>query len=547
MRTRSLCLATALVLFGVTASYGRSAADQWIKAFMAEPSSDQRRQMLGEIPADKGSKAVGVLLTALADDSGVKLDWWVRDAGISALSRLDPGDRKVLKLLDKILKKPRPQTAAVRSAILAAFGRTTDPVYLDRVVNALGDPQASVRRTATFALRQIRDVKGVEALMERLGGFASEGGRRARRAEPDGFRELMDYTRALADLTPEDHGQDVAKWLEYWAANADGFKLREDFTDADRAELAKARKQEAKKARTTTVARGVTLEHTTAGRGKVKLLVIHDDAWDGDYFEPWLSPLHDVVEITYVRLPEIDAFDEKQVKIKRTPGGMAYMPVDALVDAFDEIRREKGFQRFALMAHGFSSLVAARYVTRHPDKVSHLSFLCGLTGDSAYGNILNEMERFANNVWQDKETTNMIMNHYIDDEKTGRMIYEPADEAEAIALQRKAFDLYWADCQDPAVGEMWEICRKPVYMDMEKRKSHVVISPEFDISREKKPSIPVLVMVGKKSLWTSVVDNERLAKNYPQSRLVVFENSGMFPFIEEADRFQAEMRQFLGQ
>jgi len=42
-----------------------------------------------------------------------------------------------------------------------------------------------------------------------------------------------------------------------------------------------------------------------------------------------------------------------------------------------------------------------------------------------------------------------------------------------------------------------------------------------------------------------VADNERLAKNYPRGRLVKFAESGMFPFIEEAERFQAEMRSLL--
>lgn len=544
MTRRSL---VAVALLGAAAvAAAQSSPAQWMRAFEGEVSSDVRRQMLAGVPAEKSSKAVKLLLSALAEDSPSHLDWWVRDGGVEALAKVPSDDKKSLKLIDRVLKKPKPATARLRATIVTAFGRSKDAGYLERVIDALGDPAAPVRRAAAFALRTLRDAKGAAALFERLKtSWGADAKAPKRGVDPDGFRELVAYTGALADLAPVDHGRDVEAWLRWWHDNGDALKLREDFTEADHAELARRTREAAEKTRTRTVARGVTVRHRTAGQGKIKLLVIHDSEWNGDYFEPWLEPLHDLCEITYVRLPEISDFDEKEVKIKKTPYGMAYMPVDALADAFDELRKEKGAERFALMAHGFSTLVAARYVSRHADKVSHLILINGLTGDGAYGNILDEMERIANNVWRDKEITHMVMNHYIDDEKTGRMVYEPKDEAEAVALQRKAFDLYWADSADPYVGELYELCRTPVYVDLEERFAHIVISPEFEISREKKPSIPVLAMVGEKTLWASVADNERLAKNYPRGRLVKFAHSGMFPFIEEPELFQSEVRKLL--
>lgn len=546
---RTPLIASVAWLAVATIAAAQTSPAQWTRTFQGEHSSDARRRMLLEVPTEKSPKAVALLLNVLADPSPARLDWWVRDGGIEALSRVPADERKALKLIDKVLERPKAETARLRADLITALGRSGDAAHVQRIVAALEeDPSAAVRRAAAFALRRVRAPEGAEALFTRLEkSWGGEPPKVKRGVEADGYRELVSYTRALADLAPVDHGRDVKAWLEWWRTAQDGFKLREDFTEADREELAKKAAEDATRTRTRTKANGVTIQHSSEGRGKIKLLVIHDSEWKGDYFRPWLDPLHDLVEVTYVRLPELADFDQTEIKLEKSPGGLPYMPVDALADAFDAIRKEKGAERFALLAHGFSTLVAARYVSRHPESVSHLVFVGGLTGDDAYGVILDEIERHGNNVWQDKETTNMVMNHYVDDEKTGRMIYEPKDEAEAIALQRKAFDLYWADPADPFVGEMFELCRTPVELDLEERREDIILSPEFEISREKKPAIPVLVMVGEKTLWSTVHDNERLAKNYPKGKLVRFANSGMFPFIEEPEKFQAELRKLLEQ
>lgn len=522
---------------------------QWLDAFAAEPSSDARRKMLAEVPAEKSDKALKLLLQVLAEDAPVRLDWHVRAGGIEALARVPSSDAAAKKALEKVLK-PAPATARLRATILAALGKSKDMGWLDLLIAGLDDPSAAVRRAAAFSLRGVRDPKGAAALLARLeASWGEKPAKPKKGAETDGFREKVAYCAALSDLLPPevDKQRDVAAWLEWKKSAGEAPPLREGFTELDREALARKAKEDAGRTRTRTKAGGVSVGHSSTGKGKVKLLVIHDDAWDGDYFEPWLEPLHDLCEITYVKLPRIEDFDQKEVELKKSPGGLPYMPVDALADAFDKIREEKKAERFALLAHGFSTLVAARYVSRHPEKVSHLIFVGGLTGDGAYGTILDEIQKHGNNVWKDKETTNMVMNHYVEDEKTGKMIYEPKDVAEAVALQRRAFDLYWADPADPQVDEMFTLCRVPVWIDLAERRKHIVLSPEFDIAREKHPDIPVLVCAGEKSLWSNVADNQRLAKNYAKGKLVKFASSGMFPFIEEPEKFQTEVRALLGQ
>jgi proline iminopeptidase len=52
---------------------------------------------------------------------------------------------------------------------------------------------------------------------------------------------------------------------------------------------------------------------------------------------------------------------------------------------------------------------------------------------------------------------------------------------------------------------------------------------------------PTLLCVGRYDPQTSVTCSEELARGSPNSKLVIFENSGHSPFIEEPDRFVEEV------
>jgi proline iminopeptidase len=58
-------------------------------------------------------------------------------------------------------------------------------------------------------------------------------------------------------------------------------------------------------------------------------------------------------------------------------------------------------------------------------------------------------------------------------------------------------------------------------------------------------SCPTLVCVGRFDPQTPVASNKRLAQGIPGARLVIFEESGHSPFIEEPERFINEVKQFL--
>ena len=62
-----------------------------------------------------------------------------------------------------------------------------------------------------------------------------------------------------------------------------------------------------------------------------------------------------------------------------------------------------------------------------------------------------------------------------------------------------------------------------------------------------KLTMPTLVLVGRQDAILPMVHSEALAGAIPKAKLVVFEDSAHFPFIEEQDRFVEMVKGFLAE
>jgi len=541
VKTAGQLLAGALVL-GVSLGGGRATGQEWAREYQRgihSESSDQRRAAIEAI--DPASRvAYKLVLASVGNKKASQVDWYQREAVIEKLGEIE--DKRSLKKLDKLLKRltKRSRDPLSTWTLLAGASRTEDPRFEPYFVKCFQEKARhpiSVRRVAVAALGRTEKTKYVPDILKVWEGA------------PLDYRTALTCREALQAITEVDHGLEVARWKAFWEAKGKGYVRPSDRPDdAGSGDDTEARPEEPEAKRITTVTREMSLEFTTTGRdGAMPLLVIHDDTWRPTYFEPYLRCLGDLYKIYYVTLPAITELvrqnKDHPERIKRNIGGFPYYPYDALCDAFDEARKKLGFKKFAILAHGFSTMIAERYLSKYGQNVDHVILVGAFPSDDAYGNVLSKL-RAKSAGSHEKELVHAVDYHYITDEKTFTRFYDPADDRELEALERKWFTMMFADPQDPEIGALWEKAKGPINVSLKVAEKEQSQSPPFDVMREKRPPVPVLVISGKKAIWFGESDGERVAKNYPKGRHVVLPNAANMPWFDDPVGFQRAVRDF---
>jgi proline iminopeptidase len=118
----------------------------------------------------------------------------------------------------------------------------------------------------------------------------------------------------------------------------------------------------------------------------------------------------------------------------------------------------------------------------------------------------------------------------------------------SLAQHKRMLELIWrASYHDPAhvpsVAVEPDDARRPAPI----RDRWPRVAQSIDDSRRLAAvRAPTLVCVGRYDPQAPVACSEELAAGMPSARLVIFEGSGHYPFVEEAERFAAQAAGFLG-
>ena len=528
MRFRHVLAALVLVSGGAAL-----AAHDWKQRLAQLPATEDSNARIDQVrsvePNDKG--AVRALLAVISLHEPNRMDGHIRAVAIEKLAAVT--DEKAIEEIAKALGSKDPYH---REAAAMALGRMKAKGRLDAVAKALDDKEPAVRRAALRGVASYGDLAGVDPLLARWA--------RIDKAKDRPFREVLLILAGLEKLTEQSFGRHLDRWTEFWAKAKDGYRRPSEMTEAERKAAAEKERyrqdEDSKKEELSTTVRDVPIKITAQGSGQIPLLVIHDDSWNPSYFAPYLSSLDDVCRIYTVELPSITKLKIK----KRNIGGFPYWPYDELCDAFDEIRKQYKHEKFAILAHGFSSMIGMHYLSKHPDNVSHLIVVGSFPGDDNYDKMLDKLSAKATGQLHDRELDHAVKFHEVTDEKTFTYFYSPKTNEELEALDRKFFSLMFTDQQDPELAEIWARCRKPASTDLKVMKDEQCESPPFDIAREQHPSVPVLVISGARSLWFGEADGMRVQKNYPVSEHVVLKNTSMMPWFEENEAFTEAVKAF---
>ncbi|RIV36739.1 alpha/beta fold hydrolase [Micromonospora radicis] len=196
----------------------------------------------------------------------------------------------------------------------------------------------------------------------------------------------------------------------------------------------------------------------------------------------------------------------------------------------DAIREHFGYEKIVMAGGSYGGFIALEYAIAHPDRVSAL-VLRDTAADTAHDHLAVERARNTDR--------SVIPEWVIDRIGTGRF-----ESNEQLREYWRAILPLYDHHHDPAKDEARLATTRFHYRTHNAAFGQNM--PRYDL-KPKLPSItcPTLVTVGRHDWRTPVAASQAIADLVPHGELVVFENSGHSPQLEEPELFQQVVREFL--
>jgi proline iminopeptidase len=209
--------------------------------------------------------------------------------------------------------------------------------------------------------------------------------------------------------------------------------------------------------------------------------------------------------------------------------------LEVLVADLEALRQELGVERWVLLGHSFGATLALEYAARHPQHVAGMVYVSGFSdASSSFATWKRELERLY----------------------PGRLeaAAHPEDSSDYTRVMRA---LRGMDAQsffnqlqfrDAMYLQMQEAVDSESGLRNTGELSRTLFSQEllgYRFTAFDRITAPVLVVGGRYDHSVGLESMQALAKALPHATLLEYEQSGHFPYLEEADRFERDVSQFL--
>ncbi|MGE0709575.1 MAG: hypothetical protein AB7N76_20950 [Planctomycetota bacterium] len=521
--------AALLILLGLGATAQAMDMKEFTRAYSATQNSWERRELITKLdPKDK--KVRKVVFAILSDP---RFDWYMRQGAIDVLASCDDAD--VISEMEKTKPDSKPLLA---EGFALAFGQSGKTDRVPYVIKCLKSKKDICRRAAAIALRNLPDKKGITALIEAW-------------EEEDKFTVWVHYLETLEALTHQKDMNTAQAYKDWWAVNQDSFefgKAKEQTDDDKSGAVIRTR------------VKGTNLTMRSRGKG-LPLLVLPDYGFEQDYLETYLRNLEDTNQILYMRLPGTNDFVEPPLQkgSEDWPAQLPqpYYPLKRIGDAFEALQQQlekegKISGKFAILAHGISCWIAMKFAEEHPKSVRRMILIGCSSGSKAAGEGIDRIIKTG------QQRGDLEMEHYgLSRQFDGQKYkYQATSEPENWALDRKSFTSRFGDQRNLEIGRLYGPLEGMIKSGSKEGERFKVAKyrrpmggcfiPDFSLFKLRKTPTPTMVMIGKGSIEASVEDANQIAKFYGDfGRVFVFPRSGEMPFIEENEKFVETVRKWL--
>jgi proline iminopeptidase len=275
----------------------------------------------------------------------------------------------------------------------------------------------------------------------------------------------------------------------------------------------------------------VDIHYRTIGEGPVLFLVSPGWGVASGYLQRAFSSLAKHLRLVFI--------DTRGSGLSGRPADPMRMGSVDMANDLEALRAHLGLSEISILGHSNSGAIALAYAARYTDRVSKLvlidSQVLGLSADADTQRILENRAtdpRF-------KEATRIVSTFF-----TGQMNPATSDESlEAFIAQVLPLFLHSPEKSLPLAQEQLS---GPI-------SSYAFVSQyaadaAFPIDQTKSLAAiraKALIMAGRHDYICPVALSQRLHEGIPESRLVIFEESGHLPWLEEPNAFSAELERFL--
>lgn len=276
---------------------------------------------------------------------------------------------------------------------------------------------------------------------------------------------------------------------------------------------------------------GVALHYRTAGQGEILFLVSPGWGVGSVYLQRAFSHLAARCKLVFI--------DTRGSGLSGRPNDARQMGSITMADDLEGLRIHLGAPNINLFEHSNAGAIALSFASRYPDRVNKMvlvgSQVLGLSASSDTQIILNEKSADP----QFEMAVHAVLEFF-------SASANPASSDETLqSFIRRVLPLYlhrpgqWlSEARKQLDGPMSSYAFNSQYAADRANPTDQTISLNRITAR-------LLIMVGRNDFICPLSLSERLHAGLPDSRLVIFEESGHFPWLEESALFFTELDRFL--
>jgi proline iminopeptidase len=249
------------------------------------------------------------------------------------------------------------------------------------------------------------------------------------------------------------------------------------------------------------------------GKG-IPTFILHGGlGWDHTYFRPWLDKLGNQAELIY--------YDHRANGRSTRPDTFEGVDIDTWVADIEALRQYFGFDRIALFGHSSGGFIAQEYALRFDGHLAGL-ILCSSAPAMDYAPSI-----LANAAGRGTPEQLAALGEVFSRQMT--------DDDDFRSIFKLLLPMYFKQYVPHIVKSIDE---NTSYSAAAWNHFFATCVPNFTtVERLCSLLTPTLILCGADDWIMPQGQSERMHTALTNAELVIFENSGHFPFIEETDRF----------